>query len=90
MEEKAPNILKGEYDIKKALVESPLGKYMAYTYRDVFENEAECAACPHKYLCSRCPATSLNYGSLFAKSPLTCTFIKKNYKAKIQEIMEHE
>lgn len=90
MEEKAPNILTGGYDIKRALNDSPLAQYMAYTYRDVFEHEAECAACPHKYLCNRCPATSLNYGSLFAKSPLTCAFIKGNYKDKIREIMEHE
>ena len=88
MEEHAPNILTGDYDISKALIDSPLGKYMQYTYRDVFLHEEECRRCPHKYQCNRCPATSLLYGSLFAKSPLTCAFIKQNYAERIRDVME--
>lgn len=88
MEEHAPNILSGEYDIAKALIDSPLGKYMQYTYRDVFLHEEECRSCPHKYKCNRCPATSLLYGSLFAKSPLTCAFIKRNYADRIRDVMD--
>lgn len=88
MEEHAANILTGDYDISKALIDSPLGKYMQYTYRDVFLHEEECRRCPHKYQCNRCPATSLLYGSLFAKSPLTCAFIKQNYAERIRDVME--
>jgi len=87
MEEIAPNILTGEYDICRALTDSPLGAYMNYTYHDVFEREAECNACEHKYRCTRCPAASLPHGSVFAKAPLTCQVVKGHYDEKIKEIM---
>ena len=88
MEENAPNILTGGYDISRALTDSPLGEYMKYTCADVFRHEPECAACEHKYRCTRCPAASLPYGSVFAPPRELCTFVKGRYDERIREIME--
>ncbi len=88
LERLAPNILTGEYDICRALTDSPLGEYMRYTYKDAFAHEPECAACQHRYRCTRCPAAALAGGSVFAKSPMACYFIKNHYDEKIRAIMD--
>lgn len=87
MEKIAPNILSSEYDICRALTDSPLGAYMNYTYHDAFQAVAECNACEYKYRCNRCPAASLPYGSVLARAPITCRVVKGHYDEKVKIIM---
>lgn len=89
LERVAPNILSGEYDICRALVDSPLGEYMGYTYREVFAHEPECAACVHRLHCTRCPATSLSVGgNVFAKSAMACYFNRHGYEERFRAVLD--
>lgn len=89
LERVAPNILSGEYDICRALVDSPLGEYMNYTYREAFAHEPECAACAHRLHCTRCPATSLLVGGhVFAKSAMACYFNRHGCEEQFRAVLE--
>lgn len=89
LERVAPNILSGEYDICRALVDSPLEEYMGYIYREVFAHETECAACVHRLHCTRCPATSLSVGgNVFAKSAMACYFNRHGYEERFRAVLD--
>lgn len=90
LEAQAPNVLTGEYDICRALVDSPITKCLNCTYSDVFAHESECAACEHRYECGRCPASSLQHGSIYARDTFTCRIVRGGYLERVRRIMESD
>lgn len=89
MEDIAPNILKEGQSLEKALSDSPVDRYCRYTYADLFENNAECAACSYRNVCSGCRANALANGGFFNKDPVSCAFFFGGYEEKIKSIMKN-
>lgn len=87
MENIAPNIFDEGMSLEKALYDSPINTYTNYTYKDLFDNNSECAECEHKFRCSGCRANSLSCGGYFEKDMLACCFLKNGYEQKIIDIM---
>ena len=90
LENIAPNIFDEGESLEKALSNSAIDKYTHYTHSDLFENNPECAACEHRYICSGCRANSLSCGGYFEKDPLACAFIKGGYENRIRNIAAGE
>lgn len=90
MEDIAPNIFDEGQSLEKALSDSPVDTYTKYTYKDLFEHNAECASCEYRYVCKGCRANALANGGYFEKDPLACCFFKGGYEQKIKEIMQEE
>lgn len=88
MENIAPNIYDEGQSLEKALSNSPIDSYCSYTYKKLFENNPECAACENRYRCSGCRANALSCGGYFEKDPLACSFFMGGYEEKIKSVME--
>ena len=90
LEKIAPNIFDEGQSIGKILTHSPIEKYTNSTYKDLFNKNAECNACEYKYLCSHCPASSMeDTGDFFGKCASACIFNKGKYFEKVKQIMEN-
>lgn len=91
LEEQVPNVLTGEYDICRVLADSHVTRCLTCTYSDVFAHESECAACEHRYECGRCPASSLQHGSIYARDTFACRIMKGGYmEERVRRIMESD
>ena len=91
LEEQVPNVLTGEYDIRRALADYLVTRCLTCTYSDVFAHESECAACEHRYECGRCPASSLQHGSIYARdNTFACRIMKGGYMESVRRIMERD
>ncbi|MCM1328252.1 MAG: radical SAM protein [Ruminococcus sp.] len=90
IEKIAPNIFDNGQSLEKALSNSPADTYAKYTYKDLFERNAECNSCEKKYICGGCRANALANGGFFEKDPIACQFFKGGYEEKIEKIMREE
>ncbi len=88
MENIAPNIFDEGQSLEKALSVSPIDTYCSYTYKELFKNNSECAACENRYRCSGCRANALACGGYFEKDPMACSFFKDSYEENIKSIMD--
>lgn len=89
LEDMAPNILTEEWNISRALVESPVEAYTSATYGELFKKNAQCGSCKHRLRCNHCPAEGLNVGNdIFAIDGHNCLIADGGYEARVHALMQ--